>query len=102
MVKELPLDRVPVIEVAELTVPVTVSLAEPPPLKGVPYEVPVPEKQLDPVMAGKTAVSPGAGTVLVVWKNTASPVPLITPGPDTEPPPPERVSVQSPTTLKGP
>jgi hypothetical protein len=100
--KELPLDKVPLIEVLEFTVPCTVSLAVPPPLDGVPYEVPVPEKQVVPVMAGNMAVSPGAGTVLVVWKNTANPALLITPGPDTEPPLPVRVSIQSPATLKGP
>jgi len=54
------------------------------------------------VMVGSTRVSPGAGSLVLVWKNTASPEELITPGPDDDPLLPLPVSVQSPTTSKGP
>jgi len=102
-VKELPLDMVPVMEVADFTLPVTESVAEPPPLIGVPYAVALPEKEQVPVIFGIATVSPAAGGVVVVWKKTASPEESITPGPDVEAPPlPETSSVQLPITLYGP
>jgi hypothetical protein len=96
-VKEVPLDMVPLMDVAEVTLPVTGMLAVPPPLNGVLYDVAFPENEHAPVMVGITTVSPGALFAVAgeVWKNTASPAELINPGPEAPP----LLSVQSPTTL---
>jgi len=50
-------------------------------------------------MVGNTTVSPGEGDVVLVWKKIASPDESITPTPDEDPPDPDTVKVQFPTTL---
>jgi len=91
---ELPLAvAVPLIEVAEFTLPVAEATPPMPPPSGVAKSVAVPENEQVPVIVGPAKTSPKLS------KNKAKPAVLITPA---EPALPLKVRFQSPTTLKGP
>jgi hypothetical protein len=90
---EVPLEvAVPLIEMAEFTLPVAEALPPTPPSEVV-KSVAVPENEQLPVIVGPAKTSPRLS------KNKAKPAVLITPA---EPAVPLKVRFQSPTTLKGP